>query len=93
MKSGVAKVFETGAKLKKWLMVVLVQPRPKAQDYFHKLKGNYVVQVGVAKATLCHTLAGYTTGTAHYTLQTKVPNGPFLVADHNTMERPIVHKF
>ena len=31
IKTGVAKVFETGAKLKKWLMVDLVQPRLKAQ--------------------------------------------------------------
>ena len=57
MNIGMAKVFQMGVKLRKRLMAVLVHCH-----CFHKLKGLemficYVVQIGVARATLCHTLA------------------------------------
>ena len=55
MNIGVAKVFQTGVKQKKWLMVAFVQL------YFCKLKGKLpgilFRLVHVARATLCHTLA------------------------------------
>ena len=48
----VYKLLLAGIKLKRWLMVVL-----SSALEFHKLKGSYcVVQVGVARAILCHTL-------------------------------------
>ena len=55
MNLGVAKEFQIGVNLKRWLMVVLMWP--KAEYYFHKLKGKCAVEDGVARTTLCHTLA------------------------------------